>query len=141
MVNRMLKWKTLVPMVFMMAFGWAFPAWAGVPTEKVKETADKIIAIVGDPSLKDPAKAAQRRERIRKTVDDLCDWEEMSRRSLGRHWAQRTEQEKKEFVHLFPGIALHFVDVGSLEQLPEKVNKLPFFLLGALRPVSSERPA
>jgi len=97
----MLKWKTLVPMVLMMAFSWAFPAWAGVPTEKVKETADKIIAIVSDPSLKDPAKAAQRRERIRRTVDELCDWEEMSRRSLGRHWAQRTEQEKKEFVHLF----------------------------------------
>jgi phospholipid transport system substrate-binding protein len=72
-----------------------------VPSEKVKETADKIIAIVSDPSLKDPAKAAQRRERIRRTVDELCDWEEMSRRSLGRHWAQRTEQEKKEFVHLF----------------------------------------
>lgn len=101
MVNGMLKWKTLVPMVLMMAFSWAFPAWAGVPTEKVKETADKIIAIVSDPSLKDPAKAAQRRERIRRTVDELCDWEEMSRRSLGRHWAQRTEQEKKEFVHLF----------------------------------------
>jgi phospholipid transport system substrate-binding protein len=45
--------------------------------------------------------ATQRRERIRRTVDELCDWEEMSRRSLGRHWAQRTEQEKKEFVHLF----------------------------------------
>jgi len=101
MVNGMLKWKTLVPMVVMMAFGWAVPAWAGVPMEKVKETADKIIAIVSDPSLKDPAKAAQRRERIRRTVDELCDWEEMSRRSLGRHWAQRTEQEKKEFVHLF----------------------------------------
>ena len=77
------------------------PVWAGVPTEKVKETTDKILAIVSDPALKDPAKEAQRRERIRKTVDELCDWEEMSRRSLGRHWAKRNEQEKKEFVHLF----------------------------------------
>ncbi len=76
-------------------------AWAGVPTEKVRETADKIISIVSDPALKDPAKAAQRRERIRKAVDELCDWEEMSRRSLGRYWAQRSEQEKKEFVRLF----------------------------------------
>jgi len=95
--------KSVVRAAFiaMLVVSWAFPAWAGVPTEKVKETADKIIAIVSDPSLKDPAKAAQRRERIRRTVDELCDWEEMSRRSLGRHWAQRTEQEKKEFVHLF----------------------------------------
>jgi phospholipid transport system substrate-binding protein len=124
MVNRMLKWMTLVPMVLMMAFSWAFPAWAGVPTERVKETADKIIAIVGDPSLKDPAKAAQRRERIRRTVDELCDWEEMSRRSLGRHWAQRTEQEKKEFVHLF-GQLLERTYIDKVEGYSgEKVNYL-----------------
>ncbi len=101
-----------------------FPAWAGVPTEKVKETADKIIAIVGDPTLKDPAKAAQRRERIRRTVDELCDWEEMSRRSLGRHWAQRTEQEKKEFVHLF-GQLLERTYIDKVEGYSgEKVNYL-----------------
>ncbi len=124
MVNGMQKWKTLVPMVLMMAFSWSFTAWAGVPTEKVKETADKIIAIVSDPSLKDPAKAAQRRERIRRTVDELCDWEEMSRRSLGRHWAQRTEQEKKEFVHLF-GQLLERTYVDKVEGYSgEKVNYL-----------------
>ena len=95
--------ESVVRVIFMvlLVLSWAVPAWAGVPTEKVKETADKIIAIVSDPSLKDPAKAAERRELIRRTVDELCDWEEMSRRSLGRHWAQRSEQEKKEFVQLF----------------------------------------
>jgi phospholipid transport system substrate-binding protein len=87
--------------IVLLLLSWAVPAWAGVPTEKVKETADKIITIVSDPSLKDPAKAAERRERIRAAVDELCDWEEMSRRSLGRHWAQRSEQERKEFIRLF----------------------------------------
>ena len=77
------------------------PVWAGVPTEMVKETTDKIIAIVSDPALKDPAKEKERREQIRRAVDEMCDWQEMSRRSLGRHWAQRSEQEKKEFVQLF----------------------------------------
>lgn len=77
------------------------PVWAGVPTEKVKETTDKIIAIVSDPALKDPAKEKERREQIRRSVDEMCDWQEMSRRSLGRYWAQRSEQEKKEFVLLF----------------------------------------
>lgn len=77
------------------------PVWAGVPTEKVKETTDKIIAIVSDPALKDPAKEKERREQIRRSVDEMCDWQEMSRRSLGRYWAQRSEQEKKEFIQLF----------------------------------------
>jgi len=108
--------------IAMLVLSWAVPVWAGVPTEKVKETADKIIAIVSDPSLKEPAKEAQRRERIRRTVDEMCDWEEMSRRSLGRHWAQRSEQEKKEFVHLF-GQLLERTYVDKVEGYSgEKVN-------------------
>jgi phospholipid transport system substrate-binding protein len=103
-----------VVFIVMLVVSWAFPAWAGVPTEKVKETADKIILIVSDPVLKDQAKAAERRELIRKAVDDLCDWEEMSRRSLGRHWAQRSEQEKKEFVSLFGKLLERtYVDTGE----------------------------
>jgi len=118
--------QTLVRVGFIVILGvsWAFPAWAGVPTDKVKETADKIIAIVSDPSLKDPAQSKQRRERIRRTVDELCDWEEMSRRSLGRHWAQRTDQEKKEFVLLF-GQLLERTYIDKVEGYSgEKVNYL-----------------
>jgi phospholipid transport system substrate-binding protein len=111
-----------VVFIVMLVVSWAFPAWAGVPTEKVKETADKIILIVSDPVLKDQAKAAERRELIRKAVDELCDWEEMSRRSLGRHWAQRSEQEKKEFVSLF-GKLLERTYVDKVEGYSgEKVN-------------------
>jgi len=90
------------------------PVWAGVPTEKVKETTDKIIAIVSDPALKDPAKEKERREQIRRAVDEMCDWQEMSRRSLGRHWAQRSEQEKKEFIRVF-GLLLERTYVDKVE--------------------------
>ncbi len=98
------------------------PVWAGVPTERIKETTDKIIAIVGDPALKDPAKEKERRDKIRKAVDEMCDWQEMSRRSLGRHWAQRSEQEKKEFIELF-GQLLERTYIDKVESYSgEKVN-------------------
>ena len=90
-----------ITLMIMLALIWAFPVWAGVPTDRVRETTDKIIAIVSDPALKDSGHETLRREQIRKTVDELCDWQEMSRRSLGRYWAQRSEQEKKDFVRLF----------------------------------------
>lgn len=95
--------KFLPSMALLLILAWSgpCPVWAGVPTEKVKETTDKIIAIVSDPVLKEPAKEKERRGQIRKAVDELCDWEEMSRRALGRSWAQRNEQERREFVHLF----------------------------------------
>jgi phospholipid transport system substrate-binding protein len=79
----------------------AVPAWAGNPTEQVRETTDKILSIVTDPSLKSPEKAGERQERIRNAVDERFDWLEMSRRTLARHWAERTDEEKRAFVDLF----------------------------------------
>lgn len=76
-------------------------ASAGVPTEQIKETTDKIISILADPELKGPAQAEKRRNLIRKTADDRFDWQEMSRRSLGQHWRKLSEEEKKTFVNLF----------------------------------------
>ena len=81
--------------------GAALPAWAGGPTERMKQTTDKIIAIVSDPALKGPDKADAKKNSIRDVVDDVIDWEEMSRRSLGIHWQKRTDEEKREFVRLF----------------------------------------
>ena len=95
--------KIILGVVYLavMVLGTAFPAWAGEPTDRMKETTDRILAIVKDPSLKGPEKAEQKRKLIRQIVDEVIDWEEMSRRSLGIHWRNRTEEEKKEFVGLF----------------------------------------
>jgi len=76
-------------------------SWAGEPTQQIKQTTDKILAILSNPSLKGPAQAEERKKVIGQTVDERFDWEEMSRRSLARHWAERTPEEKKEFLGLF----------------------------------------
>ena len=75
--------------------------YAGVPTEQLKGTTDKIISILTDPELKGPSQAEKRRGLIRKTADERFDWQEMSRRSLGRHWTKLNEEERKTFVNLF----------------------------------------
>jgi phospholipid transport system substrate-binding protein len=100
------------------------PVWAADPMEEIKDTSDKIISIVTDPSLKDPAKEGEKKVLIRKTVDEICDWEEMSRRALGRYWAKRTAQEKKEFVELF-GELIERTYIDKVEGYSgEKVNYL-----------------
>lgn len=71
------------------------------PTEAIRDTTDKILAIVSDPALKAPGKEPERKRLVRKAIDERFDWEEMGRRTLARHWARRTDQEKKEFVDLF----------------------------------------
>ena len=67
----------------------------------MKQTTDKILSILTDPTLKESPRAEERERLIRKTLDERFDWEEMARRSLAKYWAQRTEEEKKEFVNLF----------------------------------------
>ena len=85
----------------LLVFGIAAPSIAGELTDQMKQTTDKILSILSDPTLKEPPKTEERERLIRKTLDERFDWEEMARRSLARYWAQRTEEEKKEFVHLY----------------------------------------
>jgi phospholipid transport system substrate-binding protein len=89
----------LVFFLFLGAF--PYPAFAGVPTEQLRNTTEKILKIVTDPALKGEDKAEERRKLIRKAVDERFDREELSRRALGRQWASRNEKERKEFVTLF----------------------------------------
>jgi phospholipid transport system substrate-binding protein len=79
----------------------AASAQADGPMERIKETTDKIIAILSDPDLKGPDKVEEKRRRLRQVVDERFDWEEFSRRTLAKHWKKRTDEEKREFVPLF----------------------------------------
>ena len=75
--------------------------YGGTPMEGVRDTTNKIIAIVSDPALKTPDKKKEKAGLIRAAVDERFNWEEMSKRALARHWSARTEEEKKEFIDLF----------------------------------------
>ncbi len=81
--------------------GLAATSWAGEAENRIRQATDKILSIVSDPALKGPSKTEERRRLIRKAVDEQFDWTEMARRSLARHWTERSEAEKKEFVPLY----------------------------------------
>lgn len=85
-------------------FGMVVPGFAGEPQDQLKETTDKVLSVLADPDMKSPSKVKERRERIQKIVDERFDWEEMARRSLARHWTQRTSEEIREFVPLFKAL-------------------------------------
>lgn len=74
-------------------------AWAGAPTEQLKNQVDQVIKLLDDPALKD--KPAERRAQVRKMAEDIFDYPDTSRRALGSHWNARTPQEREEFTRLF----------------------------------------
>jgi phospholipid transport system substrate-binding protein len=76
-------------------------ATAGPPTDQLRGQVDRVLKLLDDPALKAADKAKERRVAVRKVADEIFDFGETARRSLGRHWAARTPQERDEFVKLF----------------------------------------
>lgn len=79
----------------------AAPAWAGQAADHLVASIDRVLKVLDDPALKQSAKVEERREAIRRYAGELFDFEEMTRRSLERHWDARTPAERAEFVQLF----------------------------------------
>jgi len=75
------------------------PASAGAPTDQLKTQVDRVLKLMDDPTLKDKPK--DKRTAVRRVADDIFDFGETAKRSLGRHWADRTQAERDEFVKLF----------------------------------------
>jgi len=76
-------------------------AWAGAPTDQVREYTDAVVWVLEDPALKAEDKKLERRAAVRKIAAEVFDVQETARRALGPHWQQRTPQERQEFVQLF----------------------------------------
>ena len=53
------------------------------------------------PALEAPERLDEKKQKIRKAVDERFDWVAISRRALGRHWQKMTNEEKRTFVPLF----------------------------------------
>ncbi|MBI3029575.1 MAG: ABC transporter substrate-binding protein [Candidatus Rokubacteria bacterium] len=84
------------------------------PTEVIKVAVEEVARVVEDSDLGRPAAVERRRIEIRRIAKNLFDFPEMARRSLARHWSDRTAEERQEFVRLFTDL-LERVYVGKLE--------------------------
>ena len=71
------------------------------PTEAVRGTVNRVIQILEDPALKDPARLMPRRRMLEEEVATRFDYAEMSKRALAAYWVPLTAAERTEFVELF----------------------------------------
>ena len=76
-------------------------AQAGQPSDQLKVQIDRVVKTIEDPDLKKEARALDRRKSVRKIAEDIFDFGETAKRSLGRHWLTRSPAEREEFVGLF----------------------------------------
>jgi len=89
----------IIVMVLALFLVLPYSVWASTPTEQVREKADKVLKILNDPALKNNKE--KRRDMVMNIVEDMIDWQEVSKRALAIHWRKRTPEERKEFVNLY----------------------------------------
>jgi len=102
-------------------------AFAGPPTDFVRTKSKQLIDIVNQA----PGKA--RTKALKKEARSLIDYQELAKRALGKHWADRSEQEKKDFIELLESLVeLNYADRFKqkssdanyeVQYLDEKVRK------------------
>lgn len=85
---------------------------AGPPTEQLRAAVDRAIRIVEDPALK--PRSEERRAAIRAVANEIFDFAEITRRTLGTHWASGTPAQRDELVQLFAAL-LERSYLGKLE--------------------------
>ena len=79
----------------------AAPSHAGAPSDQMRGTIEKVLAVLKDPSLKAGAKKSERLDQLRQAIYPKFDFAEMAKRSLGAQWQRRSPEEQREFVKLF----------------------------------------
>ena len=85
---------------------WLMVAGAAVaspvtgPREAVESAIVQVLSVIQDGEVNGKA-VTDRRAAVRRIARELFDYDEMTRRTLSRHWSQRTADEQAEFVALF----------------------------------------
>jgi len=78
----------------------AFQVYAATPQETVEQGVNQVLKTLGEPAFKAKAKDEQIAT-ISKEIDHIFDFEELSKRTLGRDWKKMSAEQQTEFVKLF----------------------------------------
>jgi phospholipid transport system substrate-binding protein len=76
-------------------------SWAATAQEQLKGAIDRVVTTLDSPALKGDGKLIERRTAVRKIANEIFDFGEIARRSLGRYWQPLSETQRGEFVGLF----------------------------------------
>lgn len=71
------------------------------PMETLQRPISKIIDILNDPAYRNPDKKALQRDKIWEVARPVFDFDEISRRAIGRSWDTFSSDEKSRFTTVF----------------------------------------
>ena len=96
-MNRLITGMILILAILIMI---PLQGYAATPKETVEAGVNKLLKTLGDPAFKAKPKD-QQIATIGTQIENVFDFKELSRRTLGREWKKMNAEQQKEFVQLF----------------------------------------
>ncbi len=88
-------------LIVVFSFILAPQVYGSTPLEEVRTKVNDVLGVLRDPSLKDKSAEKIREKRVRSIIDELFDYSELSKRTLGKNWTKLNPEQQKEFSDLF----------------------------------------
>ena len=98
-----------------------FEVFAAGAKDTVKAQIDQMLARMQEASFKELSRDAKIAE-VRNIIDDVFDYKELSRRTLGREWRKFTPEQQTEFVRLFQQVLENVYADRVLAYTHEKIE-------------------
>ena len=97
------------------------PVFAGGAKDTIETQINKMLAKMQTPEFKGLQKDGKINE-IRTIINEVFDWQELSRRTLGREWKKFKPDQQKEFVSLFEELLQNIYADRILAYTSEKIE-------------------
>lgn len=95
-----MKWLLSIVLI-MILWGSPLAAEKTQPQEILKQSVDQVISLLQNPEYQDASKWNTQRDRIMAVINNIFDFVEVSKRTLGRNWKRFTPEERKTFAEHF----------------------------------------
>ena len=94
--------RLMAPITLVIAMVFLIPlhGFAATPMETVETGVNKVLATLTDPAFKSKSKDQQVSE-LTVVISTIFDFDELSKRTLGREWRKMSDAQQQEFVKLF----------------------------------------
>jgi len=79
-------------------------AYSAASSEMLKEHMNKVLEVLRNPDLKGEPGRKVKQEKIRSISEELFDFTELSKRSLGANWNRLNPGQQEEFTKLFKSL-------------------------------------
>jgi len=79
----------------------SLPAWAlESPTQTLRQANERLTKLLNKKTTPGSRAAEQVKDGVKKEVNQLLDYEELAKLSLGKHWKDRSDKARTEFTGL-----------------------------------------